>query len=159
MNEQLPAEKQTRNVTPLDIANAMRRRKPIEADQTPVQVTAEAGDIVEHDGKQEMFIPLYYFSKKVVDDSLVDVRIPYSYRQFYSHSFVDEATGRTIPAPGWDSRHRLMDEDVALRTHGRTFTSEELVDLPNNLPSDDALFLRPLNSYEVDDYLETPEAL
>jgi hypothetical protein len=156
MTEQLPAEKQTSKVTPLDFAQlVLRHEKAIEAE---INHSPDAGDIVEQDGVKLMYVPEYYYSKRVTDGKYTDTPIAYTYQQYYSHSFEDESTNRMIPAPGWDVRFRLHDNEVAERVHGRTFSADELSDVPTSLPNDVALFLKPLDSYEVEDYLESREA-
>lgn len=154
MNERLPTEKPTGKATPLDLAKAVLRRNS-EAKVKEPETIAKAGDVVERDGVTYMYVPSLRSSKKIVDGRYVDARVPHTYRQYYSHSFEDPRTGRWESAPGWDSRLRLRDGEVARRHHGRVFSEEELRDLPNNLPQDDALFLRPMDSYEVEEYLET----
>lgn len=154
MNERLHPERQERKVTPLDLANAALRHKVVESAEFAPEF-AHAGDIVERDGNKGMFVPLLYSSKKVIDGRFSSVRVPYTYRQYYSHSFYDSGTGNTISAPGWDSRLSLYSDGIAQRRHGRTFTPEELKDLPSSLPDEEALFLRPIDDYSVEEYLES----
>jgi hypothetical protein len=154
MSEQLPVEKQKTKVTPLDLANAALQRKGIEASK-PIQGFPKAGDVVERDGVKKMYVPQFFSSKKVVEGKLIDVRLPYTYRQYYSHSFFDEGTRNAIPAPGWDYVFSLHNRELTQNRHGRTFSEEELKDLPNNLPEEEALFLRPIDDYDVEEYLES----
>ena len=157
MNEQLPAEKQTSKITPLDLANlALHRIRNVE-NEAEIDPIVKAGDVIEQDGVKLMYIPEYYSSKKIIDGTYASVQLPYTYRQYYSHSFEDESTNRMIPAPGWDLRFRLQDNETTQRVHGRSFTAHELSDVPNSLPDDEALFLRPVDSYEVEEYLESRE--
>jgi hypothetical protein len=101
-----------------------------------------------------MFVPDLRWTKSVKEGKLVDVQVPYTYRQYYSHSFEDPVTHRWEPAPGHEGKFRLLDAATALHIHGRVFSQEELQDLPNNLPDDEALFLDSINGDRAVEYQE-----
>jgi hypothetical protein len=56
---------------------------------------------------------------------------PSTLRNHYSHHI--EGVG---PGIAWDSRFDLLDEDYAIKTHGRTFTHDEIFDPDKNMPND-----------------------
>lgn len=150
MTERFTPHNEPLQATPRNLAYAVLRRRGIESGET---AQPKAGDVIIRDGEELMFVPDLRRTKRLIDGKLVEVRVPYTYRQYYSHSFEDPETDRWESAPGWDYKFSLCDDKVALLKHGRTFTREELKDLPDNLPTDDVLFLGKFGGYRVENYL------
>ena len=150
MNEQLIPQKETHQATPRDFAYFILRSKSIESTEA---VRPKAGDVIMRDGVELMFVPELRWTRRLKDGVMVNVQAPYTYQQFYSHSFEDPKSHQWECGPGHDTKFSLFDDEAALRAHGRTFTSEELKDLPTNLPTDDVLFLGKFGDDRVEDYL------
>lgn len=151
MSEHLTSQNEAPRATPRNVANVLMGRKVVETAEIALP---KAGDVIIRDGQELMYVPDLRWTKRVKDGKLVDVQVPYTYQQYYSHSFEDPVTHRWEPAPGHDGKFRLFDDAAALRMHGRIFTQDELEDLPNNLPDEDALFLESINGGRAAEYKE-----
>lgn len=100
---------------------------PTQPQHVPAEETAEtkpepkAGDIVTIEGVDYKYRAL---TRKALDPASGEpIRVPYTYRSYYAHT--DPETG--LNGPGWDSRLSLANNATALRTHGRTFTRDQVI--------------------------------
>ena len=151
--------------SPIDVARVIKRMRDMQPAQEPAAPEAEpvspepqAGDIIERNGMQYMLAPELRTTRRWQDGHIVYGQEPYTYAQYYAHTFEEPGTGERIPGPGWDSKFRLQNEGLAIELHNRTFTPEELQQLPNNLPDTPALFVSDLEGGRVAEYQEYLEA-
>ncbi|MDB5163339.1 MAG: hypothetical protein JWO54_601 [Candidatus Saccharibacteria bacterium] len=141
--------------TPLEIAFTEAAQKLVEGPVTAQGASTEstsaetegpkAGQIFERDGVKFGLNPSYYSRLVWKEGQRMYEDVPYTYRQYYSHTFYMDGgdDGPMEPGPGWDSRWSLRDDESALDTHNRIFSNEQLRDLPHNLPNEICLFVRP----------------
>lgn len=143
-----------RTPTPLDLAVSLAAKKLIETplaspELTPSSEEAEKpypGQIIERDGQKFVLKP-YLYSKPVWKDGQRTYEdVPATYAQYYSHTFYINGgdSGPMEPGPGWDARHLLRDKEYVFKKHNRTFSDDELKDLPFNLPDEPYLDVWPL---------------
>lgn len=152
-----PEVSKKRSASPIDMARALKRLRgvdvaPVKPEAVVEDAAPKAGDIIERDGEQYMLAPVLRTVAEWKDGRQIFTQQPYTYRQYYAHTFEEPETGNRIPGPGWDSKFRLQDDELATIMHNRTFTKEELEELPNNLPETDCLFVSDLEGGRVEEY-------
>lgn len=166
MIEKLPTDTKLPKVapSPLDLAKVVMRRRGAGVDVATDSFRMEeslattehsAGDIIERDGRKYMLVPQLRTAERWEDGRRVYYKVPYTFREYYSHTFPEPSTGRVVPGPGWDSKFHLTDQKFAETVHGRTFSDQELSDLPTSLPNTDCLVVKDLeDDYAIEEYLE-----
>lgn len=165
MSEHFPNKKDTLKVTSLDHED--ETPPPTDAaldlptDVSPPSPEFKSGDIIERDGKEYILVPELRWAERWEDGRKISYQVPYTYRQYYAHTYEEPATGHRIPGPGWDAKFRLYDDNIAMLLHNRTFTKDELEDFPANLPNADCLFVSDPDggrAMEYKEYLEKSSA-
>jgi len=159
MIERISSDNSLRRVSPLDVARVVMQRRGVDLGEhleAPAFSPADhiAGDIIERDGKEYMLTPVLRTAEGWKDGERVYSKLPYTYRQYYSHTFEEPGSSRMVPGPGWDSRFHLYDKDTARLLHDRTFSPEELESLPASLPDTDCLFVSDMEGGRVAEYRE-----
>ena len=143
MSERLssPTDIPTGRPSPLDVMKAIKRRneraqvpdrsaEEVIVDQEPHHDT----DLVGINGEYYRRVPQMRYTKRFNGQSIEEIEVPYTFREWYSHSFIDHNTGMQLQGPGWDSRFSLSNNESAMQLHGRTFNTEEFLDPAHNMP-------------------------
>ncbi len=145
-------------VTPHDVARAARSIV-LTQEQAPLSIEPQPGDEIERNGEKFVLIPLTYYRRIWKDGQRTFEEVPYTYRQYYSHTFYVDGgdSGDMEPGPGWDGRRHLRDPENTQKRHNRQFSDEQIKDLPLNLPDDILLFVEPEDSFAVKEWREKQE--
>jgi hypothetical protein len=158
MNEHVAPKTQKRNITPRDVMLAAMRHEYVESVTPLLPIHYKAGEVIERGDETIIAVPKLRWTETITNGVCTKIQVPYTYRQYYAHSFEDPHTGRWEAAPGHDSKYRLTDATSAMRLHGRIFTVDELADLPTSLPDEAALFLASPESNAAAEYKRYSES-
>ncbi|HET9411270.1 MAG TPA: hypothetical protein VFO38_00255 [Candidatus Saccharimonadales bacterium] len=155
MSEHFPYREDPFEAKPLDYAGETSSEDLSDID--PPTPESRPGDAIERDGRTYVLVPELRWSERWEDGKRIPFQTPYTYKQYYAHTYEEPETGRRIPGPGWDAKFRLYDDKIAILLHNRTFTKGELENIPANLPDEECLFVSEPDggrAAEYEEYLE-----